>query len=504
MELKIEKQTIGMKQDIKTETQEYAIDSELVLPDYCSDMARILKCNCRPKLKNKQLSVDRLTVEGSVQIELLYVDDQGQIGSYSQQLPLYHEMNLPDSTVFAELAMKTDYCNCRMVSPRKVELHGAITIKSVAQKPQELALICSAEGEGLQTLMGEETVTSLLSVCERMVSVSGEVQVTSGSIRTILRSEAHVQDVEYKGVSGEAIIKAELQVSATYINVEGQIENLRSQIPFTQMIDLNGADDLTDCFITFDVVSLDLRPRTDLDGECKTIMVDAEIAVTAKADQTIETHVVLDAYSTCCGLGIRRCNEPISRLLETLDQDLLTKGNLDLGREAKRIVDLNCEVLSQKSTWNGTTLTIEGQLQVGVLALDQEGVPFYLEKTKDYTMEREMLVSDGNVACQTDVRVCNATFTLTDPNTMEVRIQLHIAAQVYVVYTTDAICEITADLSVVPLAAPAPLVLYYAKAGERLFDIAKRYNTTCQAIAQANGFFDAQIAEPKALLIPAV
>ena len=43
---------------------ERPVDSDFVLPDYCPDIAAVLKCTLEPVIQNKQLSGDRVSADG--------------------------------------------------------------------------------------------------------------------------------------------------------------------------------------------------------------------------------------------------------------------------------------------------------------------------------------------------------------------------------------------------------------------------------------------------------
>jgi LysM repeat protein len=48
------------------------------------------------------------------------------------------------------------------------------------------------------------------------------------------------------------------------------------------------------------------------------------------------------------------------------------------------------------------------------------------------------------------------------------------------------------------------LTVYFSEKGEKLWDIARRYNTTVQAIADENEIYDECIGEERMILIPRV
>ena len=54
---------------------EQPVDCDFVLPDYCPDIAAVLKCTMRPVIQSKQMSGDRLTAEGQAMIRVMYLDE---------------------------------------------------------------------------------------------------------------------------------------------------------------------------------------------------------------------------------------------------------------------------------------------------------------------------------------------------------------------------------------------------------------------------------------------
>lgn len=503
MDFTVEKQQIRMNVDMKPEMQEHAVDSELVLPDYCPDIARVLKCKGEPRLLSKQITDGVLTIEGAVAIRVLYVDEKGEIACYQQNLPLYHEMQVGDEVAFAQVVAKMDYCNCRVINARKVEIHGAVGMRITMQKHHEVAVVSRVSGDGVESLVQEETVTTLLARCEKNMTVSDEVQISSNSIRTILRSSCVVCNSECKTVIGKAVVKGDLSITAFYQTTDGGFDTLRAQIPFSQIVDAEGVDEQADCRMQFQVQSLELRTRTGLDGECKNILVTANVNVMVEATKTFQLPMVSDCYSTRHGMCIRRYGDPLRQFCEPIEDRYVCKQTVTLDHDVGQVLDLWCDSSVEQVTVNGTKLTVNGGLNVMVLAKDQDGSAVYFEKPLDFVWEHALSQEEA-IPMYITAQVQNLTYTITADNTMDLRVELQIGAQLYRELSCNVMTELTADLSNIPTSMPTPLILYYAKAGERIFDIARQYNTTCQAILSANGLSESVLAASKALLIPAV
>lgn len=131
---------------------EQPVDCDFVLPDYCPDIAAVLKCTMRPVIQSKQMSGDRLTAEGQAMIRVMYLDEGRKCVrccEFSQ--PFTSSFAVRGAGVGAEIRLtaKTDYINCRATSPRRLDLHGAFTVKLKIIAEGQCNVITSVGGEGL-------------------------------------------------------------------------------------------------------------------------------------------------------------------------------------------------------------------------------------------------------------------------------------------------------------------------------------------------------------------
>ncbi len=503
MNLKVEKQILQTKKELKSEMHEYAVDCELVLPDYCGDIARVLKCKGQPRVTEKRITNGTLVLEGTVQVNLLYVDDKGEVGCYQQNLPLYYETPVMEDTDCIAVATKMDYCNCRVMSSRKVELHGAVSMRVTMEHEKKLFLITQIQGEGIETLETQETLTTLEGTYEKTVTINDELQIASGSIRSILRSSCVVTNQEIRVLAGKVVVKGDLEVVAFYQNTDGGFDTLRGQIPFSHIFDVDGVDEQTDCLLQYEVNTLELRTRTGLDGECKNVAVTIGLTALLDATKTFVTPLVTDGYCTRHGLDLHYHGEPLVRLCQTVEQTDFCKLQLGLEKDIATVLDLWCDLSVERIMVTDQQLCVAGVLTAMILTKDQDGGLAYFEKSLDYRWQYP--VEQANVIIRNaKIEIQNMTYTLVGEGKMELRGQIRIGAQLYQQLTCSAVSEVTVDTSVTPPGPPASLVLYYARAGERIFDIARQYNTTCCAIRDANHLTDSVLVAPKALLIPTI
>lgn len=502
MEFTVEKQTIHTKQETKTEVLEHPLDSEAVLPDYCPDIARILKCRANPVITAKRLADGGGVLEGTVLTEVLYADAKGELITFAQSVPLYHEISAPDGVDFCAVAVKMQYCNCRATEARKVEIHGAVGIKVNYYSNRENRLVIGAQGKGVELLSCNQAVATLVAHTEKSVTVGDEIPVASGSVRRILHTRAEAHNIEYKVVSGRCVVKGEIVLQALYQNTECRYETLRGQIPFSQIVEAEGLEEGDTCQITVLVLTTELRPRTGLDGECKNVAVTSDVLITLSGYRSLELPLVTDGYSTQCGIGIRRCNGEIITSVQQYNENYTAKGQLDVGRELSVVLECCCSPDVSRVQLDEQRLTIHGTLQCELLGLDIEGQPIFVDKSLDFIWEKEVPDELSNCNFESQVTVQKESFTLIGGSELELRVQLDVQIAAFCSLMIEPVTDLVLDPSVSPEVVGVPLVLYYAKAGERLFDIARRYNTTARAVCEANELTEQTLSRQKALIIP--
>ncbi len=502
MEFKTNQQIIRTTQGYKTETAEHSIESELILPDSYGDIGRILKCKGEPMVLSTNLNGHTVRVEGTVVLHLLYVNTSGEICFYTQSLPFYHELETEQENLIANTVATMEYCNCRGVTTRKVEIRGAVTMKIHLETVNDLTVITDAVGAGVQLERETARVTTQIAQVTKTITLTDEIQVESGSVYALLRCKGTVRDAEYKMINGKTVVKGNLDVFALYRDTSGRYCPLQTQLPFSQVLDLEGADPECVCTTKFTVTALELRPRTGLDGECKTLLVNAAIGIEVCGYKTVTLPFVTDGFSTTCGLGLRKYPGTLKHHLETVTETHVCKKQMDIGRQIGSVADLWCEISSPRVQCQQNKVTYTGIVTVCALVFDSDKAPLYIEKAVDTHWEYTLKEPVEQLECHPTVTVTHASYSLSGDTALDLRIHLEIQAPIFELLPLHPVVEMTVDSTVETPCCPAPLVVYFAAQGEPIFQIARKYSTTIGAIMEANGLTD-PCAPGGPLLVPA-
>ena len=512
MECKVTQQGVSINDVLFDETLEQPVDTEFTLPDYCPEITRVLKCKITPKISSKSINGGSLGIEGIAYVCLFYVDgDSGQVRSYEYPVQFARSLDLGQSLDGASACVRayTDYVNCRAVSERRVDVHGALTLRVKITKLRTMNIVTDVDGAGVQMLRGSAPATSPVGMAEKYLILNDEIELSQGkqSIRSLLRTDARAVASECKIISNKIIVKGELLLSALYCGEEnGEAEVLESAIPLSQIIDMDGVNEACDCAVAIDVVSLDMKPRTGMSGEARTLTVAAKLCITVRAFCNSDIPMIYDAYSTDYDAEVDTDDVTFEKVVCPVNESYLCKKTLEFSPDSiGRVTDLWCETPPAAARNEESQLVINGTVLICMLVTDTQGAPAYYERPVEYEYRHEMGLVPKGMRCEPEITAVAASYTIGGSDNIEARVELNVRADVFEVTKLPVVTDVRVRED-----APkskddrAALVIYYADDGERIWDIARRYNTSVDEVTQLNSLTGDELSSAKMLLIPSM
>ena len=175
------------------QTVEQPIECDALLPDYCPDIGRILKCAVAPTLTGRRASPGKLELEGMAVITVYYVSTGEGVarGEYKVPFSRIVEMKADHPAPVLSLLARVDYVNCRAVNQRRLDIRGALVLSVKATGSREEQVTAEGEGMGLQLKREQADATRLLGQCVRDTHLTEKVELTHGKppIQAVIRSK---------------------------------------------------------------------------------------------------------------------------------------------------------------------------------------------------------------------------------------------------------------------------------------------------------------------------
>ena len=159
--------------------------------------------------------------------------------------------------------------------------------------------------------------------------------------------------------------------------------------------------------------------------------------------------------------------------------------------------------MKEQNTRNeGECLYIYGTVGTEIIALDDTGAPRFFEKSIDFEYTYKIPAGCQNVTAVPHVTVKETNYTLQSENTMEIRAQMAVSASVYESRKTALINSVTVDENKPIKGAKRPaMTVYFAEAGESVWDISRRYLADAERVMAQNKIKDDNITKRQMILI---
>ncbi|MCQ2478589.1 MAG: DUF3794 domain-containing protein, partial [Clostridia bacterium] len=436
MEQKNLKTPVYANDTVFESTAEIPVDVDFSLPDYCADISKILKCRAVPRISSKGVNGKNVTVDGCVTVTLIYCDEERNLSSYEYQYPFNKVFDVNVDLTGAKLTakIKCEYINCRAVTGRKVDIHGAVSISLTAKARKCTEVICDVDDSNIELKRGKLPTTSPMGYAEKYLLTEETIEIGQGQpdILSLVRYDAQVSIKECKLLANKAMVKGELTVTMLYCAENGTVQNVRSVIPVSQLIEIDGITDQCECEANAKIAFLEIKPVFDGNSTAKSFSLNSKILICCEAYCNDDIDVIFDAFSRKYEANISKCELCLSKIFKNETSTCNCKKNVKLDDiMIENVLDLWCEVTSSAAKIDNGELTVSGSVLVSLIIKGEDGDISFYEKPIEYEYKCAVESDKNSLVCTPDVTVLNCGFTISSADSLEIRAELNVNACLY-------------------------------------------------------------------------
>lgn len=501
------------KHSIKTEESLFCESAQVSLEGSITSLhgvypRRILKCCHKASVTSKTVSDKTVTVEGTVMICEIFLDDTNCIHSAEHIIPYTKtfeaDRSLNEGEVTAEITEEKISAN---IGENSINVNGTLGLWICVTNCTEQEVICDIDNKSIEQLSSLTGATLPMGRGEKNLITTEEISVGNGqpSVKHLIRNSACAVVDEVKIISGKVMVKGTVKVYALYLPEEGtRPQSFEDSFPFSQLVDVDGITDDCKCDCKATVLFCDLTPRANSDDDIRAFLVNIKLNVSVKAYCDSDIPVVLDAYSTSGGCKVERKEFVFKKIKDNITERFIAKKNLEFTDGAiGSVIDMWCEIKNASHKFENKILKINGTITVNILAYDCDSVPACYERPIDfeYIYTPDLDLSSGEAVFS--LTIAHSSYTITGANTLSVAVEPQVEATIYDNIKQLVLTDISEDDEVKENASRASsIVLYFAESGEALWDIARRYNSSVKEIKELNMVSDDVLKENRKFIIP--
>lgn len=512
MDLKLSYENICINEVLFKGSIEQPIELDYLLPDYCKSIFKVLKCKVIPKITGERILGGKLIIDGIANIKVIYICEENyqiccvnQTQIFSKSVDLKEDCDDGRITAF----VKSDYVNCRAVNQHRLDIRGALSIKCHVTQMKKLKVLSKAQGMGVQINNQKIIALDKKLTAYKEFSIREELELTYGktAISQVLDSNHNARLTEYKIIANKVVVKGEILMHMLYTNIENSPECMDYAIPISQVIDMPNVTEEYECIASFDVISCDIDLQQDADGEYNRFVAEFSVRVRCEGNKNADTHLITDMYSTLYNLNSTNSHIKTEQLLGTIHENCNNKTMLTVpDNELSSIYDISCNFNCESSKLEQGCIHLTGNMHIEILAIDCESMPVIIEKSSECCFKLNTQYRDGcDISFTPYVTVCAVSYHMTSAKEIEVITDLCVCGSLFETNTYDLIDQVTVDDSCKKeKKSNAVLRLYFANKDEKVWDIAKRFDTSMDSILVENSLQMEKVERKEMLLIPII
>lgn len=491
--------------------QEVPIDMDFSLPDYCPDIQRILKCRVCPGITSRNISGDRLNIEGNVDICLIYLDaDNMHVRCCKNAFPFSSSIDIksaPENAI-SLTSVRAEYINCRAVTPRKIDVHGAFSICAKIFSKCDTEITSSVSGKDIEQKVKKIKAESLAGIGQQQFSIN-EVLEFSDEVpapEILVRSDVSVTINDYKIMPNKIVAKGKACIKLLYISdiTSGALQTYEQCIPISQIVDVPGVNEDFHYVITPEVLSHEEQIQSDEGSSINRVATDIKIAITVMAYEDKDVNLVSDIYSTMYDIETENESVKLIKLLKIINDSVNHSDSIEFqGMNISEIVDIWSDVCSVKFSSGVSEDGFLIKMNLCMIAIDSENIPFYVERILEFNYVPDIPEKVENIIFELSVVPESIDYDIVNKNNVNLKLNLNVYGAAYTIQKNSMITSAKTDEEIPSNKdTSASLTIYYASQGESLWDIARKYYTSVNSIKKENDLSESVVKESGMLLIP--
>ncbi len=505
MELNAATDYLGTNELLCDITAEQPVEGEFTIPDYQPEIFKIVKAKAEPIVVQKLAVGSRATVDGYVRLTVIYQSETEQrLYALTQKLPFSKQTDLKEpvddnSVVLCNATMS--YLNCRAVNSRRIDVRGAANIAIKVLSGAGVEVVSDVTGDGAQQQQQVISFVRQIGMDEKQFTLDEALSLDfeDNAEPSILRCDAKAYAENVSVENGRVAVTGAINVMiALDLSTEDdyRIKRAGFSLPFSQLVDIENATETSKPIAALSVLSASAEIEED-DVVNTSILCALEVRAYEEGSATL----VSDVFSTQYELNIEQDIASVTRDVTPVSKEISVRQTIEKPVVGAKLIDYFIMPTAANYQKEDDATIAHISTIFSYLLRDPAGDIVCW----DHPIEVDVDVDGigGTPYSALDVVFATVECSETD-DSLNLKAEGSLYGSVISVGKQTVVRAVTADTSHAKARPDIALSIYYADAGERIFDIAKAFNTSPIEITRENNISDGVLAQKSMLLIPIV
>jgi hypothetical protein len=481
------------------------VEEDVLVPDVKPDLDRILCLDGKCRLAERNVhtgpsGIQALRLAGDVTVQALYAPencDCPSVISVETRIPFREDCPINTySNSYLTMTSNLESIEYEKINERKFRVKAAIKVCPREYRTQDLKLFSGIEDHEVEYLGDELSMTDVAFRRTETMEISEDLKLKDGSpeIDKILGYNVNVVE-NHKQISREkAAINGTVYCNVIYQS-DDQPEFYQGKTEFTQFIKMDDdgsfSKPLTGSRVGFQVNSISLAPKKDIEGDRTLLSLDMDVDTTMEYYRQMEEPIVKDLYHYKKGVMFDTESTELMHFYGNGSQEATIREIINVPERYGamcRVVYLTGSPIIKRETLDLGRCVVEGVLPIKLVCMtgEKEKTPFCMEQDLDFRAMMEIPECRPGMEPDCTVSLKELWFDSVNSRQIEVNASIGVAANVFGKDQAELIQTVSFIEDDEPSAQKPAMVVYVAKEGDSPWKVAKKYRAGVDQIREIN------------------
>lgn len=477
------------------------VEEDINVPDINPDVYKALTSTATVMVKDCEVLSDKVLVNGQVMINILYEADMDgkPVNCIEAPLNFSQAIEMPGARVKMKEFVNAvaQHIECAIINSRKLNIRVILDLGCRVEELFDLELASDIRGlSDIQILREPCKVKQVVSYNKDQYNINDKLMVSPErpAIQKILKSDYKVLLKDEKIYDGKIELSGVLGINLLYAaaDEENSLSYMEFELPFDQYIEVPAAERNMDCVTEAAPGQFYIEAAENDVGEKKILTVEGTINVSTKVYKESEEEVVIDAYSPSNVIEMSKDIVKMNEFVGKGHSNTVIKESISIPHgepEIEKICYVNVMPVINEIKILDDRVLVEGALETDAIYMSSfSGEPACSMK-EQIPFRHYVDIPGIRLGMQCDVKcdIDSLSFSPMNSTMIELRVVLGVTASAYkqtdkrIVTMVEELEGIAVDQSRIPA-----VTIYLVQKGDTLWSIAKRYNTTVDALVKLN------------------
>lgn len=495
MLLETAKDSLVLNQIISQKKDTFMVEDDCIVPDSKPDILNVMNSSGIVCIYKKEIQDGKIRIDGSINTYIMYLADseEGEVRSLNTNLDFTQVIDIEK----AKSGMQLDTqillkgLDCKILNGRKIRIKAILDVDFKISSNETVEYVKEISNlRDIQFLNRNFQINSLIGSGSTKVYAKDTLTIDQiDNLVEVMKTDLRIVGKDTKISYNKVLIKADLQAKLIYLTEDNRINLKEATIPVVGFIDLPNISEDHICDVKYEIKNVIVKPNN---VEEHSIYIEAEIEAYCEAYENKELQMIQDLYSPSVSLNFTKRQVKVMQKRESKTQicNIREKQVIpEIG--SRKIYDVEVIPMIQEQKVLNGYIDYTGEIALnfifagdGNLGLDtkQINLPFHFSMDVEKAMPEKSHVD-------TIIEIIAQDFVIMPDESMEMKIDLNFTA----ISGSDSNISIIDEIEMQEEnrnICNYSMVIYFAKPGDTLWKIAKRFNSTVEDIARVNGIED--------------